>query len=46
MGVHCLRVEQPEAVPEVVGAALDFAYGAEQAVAVLLAQRLVGRKVW
>jgi hypothetical protein len=29
-----------------VNAALDLAYGAEQAVAVLLAQRLIGRKVW
>ena len=46
MGVHCLRVEDPAAVPEVVAAALDLAYGAEQAVAVLLAQRLIGRKVW
>lgn len=46
MGVHCLRVEEPAAVPEVVGAALDLAYGAEQAVAVLLAQRLIGRKIW
>ena len=46
MGVHCVRVEEPGAVSEAVGAALDLAYGAEQAVAVLLAQRLIGRKIW
>ena len=46
MGVHCMRAEEPAAVAEVVGAALDLAYDAEQAVAVLLAQRLIGRKVW
>ena len=46
MEVHCLRAEEPAAVPEVVGAALERAYGDEQAVAVLLGQRLIGRKVW
>ena len=46
MEVRCLRVEDPAAVSEVVGAGLDLAYGAERAVAVLLAQRLIGRKVW
>lgn len=46
MGVECLRAETPAEVPQAVGAALERAYGAEQAVAVLLAQRLVGRKVW
>lgn len=46
MGVRCFRVERPEDVGEVVTAAADMAFGAEQAVAVLLGQRLIGRKVW
>jgi len=46
MGLQVRRVERPEEVGETVAAAADLAFGAEQAVAVLLGQRLVGRKVW
>lgn len=46
MGVHCHDVEEAAAVPQAVAAAVDLAYGAERAVAVLLSQRLIGRKRW
>jgi sulfopyruvate decarboxylase alpha subunit len=40
------RVEQPEEVDDVVGAACDMAFDGNLAVAVLLSQRLIGRKRW
>ena len=40
------RVDNPDDVAEVVGAACDMAFEGDQAVAVLLSQRLIGRKVW
>jgi len=40
------RVEQPEDVDEVVGAACDMAFDGNLAAAVLLSQRLIGRKRW
>jgi len=46
MGVQVRRVERAEEVAESVAAAAELAFGAEQAVAVLLGQRLIGRKVW
>ena len=46
MDVRCEVVSSPEAVTETVAAAIDLAYGADQAVAVLLSQRLIGRKRW
>ena len=46
MGLQVHRVERPEEVAETVAAAAETAYGGEQAVAVLLGQRLIGRKVW
>jgi sulfopyruvate decarboxylase alpha subunit len=46
MGVRSLRVERAEEAGEAVAAAAEMAYGADQAVAVLFAQRLIGRKVW
>ena len=46
MGVSCLRAETPEEVGPKVAEALDLAYGNNQAVAVLLAQKLIGKKVW
>jgi sulfopyruvate decarboxylase alpha subunit len=46
MGVAVRRVDRAEDAAETVEAAAALAYGASQAVAVLLAQRLVGRKVW
>ncbi len=44
MGVICLRVEAPEEVVPTVTAALTMAFKSEQAVAVLLTQKLIGAK--
>lgn len=46
MGVVVRRVGEPEKVGETVRAALDAAFGAGEAVAVLLSQSLIGRKDW
>jgi len=46
MGLKVYRVERAFEVVETVQAAIDLAYGSEQAVAVLLSQRLLGRKQW
>lgn len=45
-GVITYRAEEPGTVPEMVEAALHFAYDSEVAVAVLLSQRMLGRKKW
>ena len=44
MGVICLRVDDPEEVLRVVGAALTMVYQAGHAVAVLFTQKLLGAK--
>lgn len=46
MGVSVLRADEPGAVGPVVREALAAAFGEGGAVAVLLGQRLVGRKDW
>ena len=46
MGLQVFRVHEPEEAGEVVTAALDGAFRADQAAAVLLSQRLIGRKSW
>jgi sulfopyruvate decarboxylase alpha subunit len=46
MGLTVHRVSHAGEVGEVVGAALDAAFLAGEQVAVLLGQRLLGRKVW
>jgi sulfopyruvate decarboxylase alpha subunit len=46
MGITVLRVDEPDRVEDVVGAALDSAFEANERVAVLLGQRLIGRKKW
>ncbi len=46
MGLAVHRVDRPEDVEDVVGAALDAAFRGGQRVAVLLSQRLIGRKQW
>ena len=46
MGITVLRADDPADVEEVVGAALDMAFEAGERVAVLLGQRLIGRKKW
>lgn len=44
MGVQCLTASREDDVEPAVRAALTMAFGAEQAVAVLLSQRLLGAK--
>jgi len=46
MGITVLRVERPEEAAETVQAGLDAAFQAGESVAVLLGQRLIGRKEW
>lgn len=46
MGFRVVRATYPEEVEDVVAAALDSAYEAGEQVAVLLSQRLIGRKKW
>ena len=46
MGIHVLRVSDPDKVEEVVSAGFDAAFEAGEKVAVLLSQALVGRKKW
>ena len=46
LGVIVRRVDEPERVGETVRAALEAAFDGGGAVAVLLSQRLVGRKEW
>jgi len=44
MGVICLRIDRPDEVAAVVGAALTMVFQSGNAVAVLLTQRLIGAK--
>jgi sulfopyruvate decarboxylase alpha subunit len=46
MGIHVMRVDRADEVEEVVAAGLDAAFQAGEKVAVLLGQRLIGRKKW
>lgn len=46
MGVAVLRADQPEEVGPTVSAALHAAFVGGDAVAVLLSQKLIGRKEW
>lgn len=46
MGVTVLRLEKAEDAEEVVSAAAALAYEADQQVAVLISQRMLGRKKW
>ncbi len=46
MDVLVHRVEHEEAAAETVAAAIDIAFNSDLAVAVLLAQRLIGAKRW
>lgn len=46
MGIRVLRVDRAQEVAEVVSAGLDAAFLAGGKVAVLLGQRLIGRKQW
>ncbi len=46
MGVRVVRAEEPGEVVPAVREAFEAVFGREEAVAVLLSQRLVGRKDW
>ncbi len=46
MGVTVLRLGRPEEAAEVVAAAAVLAYESDQQVAVLISQRMLGRKQW
>jgi sulfopyruvate decarboxylase alpha subunit len=46
MGINVLRVEDPAEVEETVSAAVDSVFLAGERVAVLLGQKLIGRKKW
>ena len=43
---HVAKVEQPDEVVPAVQNALQLAFGDDRATAVLLSQKLIGRKVW
>lgn len=46
MGALVYRVDSPDQVADTVEAAADMAYNGDNVVAVLLSQRLIGRKQW
>ena len=46
MGITVLRVEDPDQVEETVSAAADAVFLAGERVAVLLGQKMIGRKKW
>lgn len=46
MGVTVLRINSPEEVEDVISAAASLAYEGDQQIAVLISQRMLGRKKW
>jgi sulfopyruvate decarboxylase alpha subunit len=46
MGLDVYRADRPDEVAELVAGAIDQAFHSNRAVAVLLGQRLIGRKNW
>ena len=46
MGVTVFRLEQPEDTEEVVSAACSLAFESDQPIAILISQRMLGRKKW
>jgi len=46
IGVRCLRAEEPESLVETVISAAKLAYEADQQVAVIIGQRMIGEKKW
>ena len=46
VGLKVLRAEEPTDLVETVSAAASFAYEADQQVAVLIGQRMLGKKKW
>ena len=46
MGIEVMRCNRPDEVGPTVDAALYAAFASEQRIAILLSQRLIGRKEW
>lgn len=46
MGTTVLRLDNPDDTEEVISAAASLAYDGDQQVAVLISQRMIGRKKW
>jgi sulfopyruvate decarboxylase TPP-binding subunit len=46
MGMNVMRANHPDEVADTVQAALDSAFDSGEPMAVLLSQRLIGRKKW
>jgi sulfopyruvate decarboxylase alpha subunit len=46
IGVRTLRAETAEDLVEIAGSAAALAYEADQQVAVLISQRMLGKKIW
>ena len=46
MGVQCFRAEQASDVLPQLAAAAESAFAGDQACALILGQRLIGRKTW
>jgi sulfopyruvate decarboxylase alpha subunit len=46
IGVRTLRAETVEDVIEIAGSAAALAYEADQQIAVLISQRMLGKKIW
>lgn len=46
MGVKAVRADTPQEVPEAIAAAVSMVFDSDQAIALLLSQRLIGRKQW
>lgn len=46
MGVRTFRVERSDEIEDMLSSAITLAFEAEQAIALLLSQRMLGRKSW
>jgi len=46
MGVRTLRANSPAELVDMVSSACTFAYEADQQIAILISQRMIGRKIW
>jgi sulfopyruvate decarboxylase TPP-binding subunit len=46
IGVRTFRAETAEDLVETTGAAATLAYEADQQIAVLISQRMLGKKIW
>jgi sulfopyruvate decarboxylase alpha subunit len=46
MGVHCLRVDTPQDLLDTAESACTLAFEADQQIAILISQRMLGQKKW